>query len=101
MPIFTDNAKIAAVNTDKGIVALGVALSLEVAFEDFGLRLEFLDANPDVEFSRETFLTWLNTEETEESDEDTTDWTEGYEDWREEEYEAYHDYNYVGSHHHY
>ena len=105
MPIFTNNAKIAAKSIDTGIVAMGIALSLEVAFDDFGLRLEFLDANPDVEFTRESFFEWLNKEETEESDEDTADWENGYEEWREEEYEAeadwQNDYNSHASHHHY
>ena len=55
MPMFTNNAKVAAVSIDKGLVALGVAISFEAAYN-------LMNEEYDLQGSREEYVAWVADE---------------------------------------
>ena len=79
MPMFTNNTKIAAKQIDTGLVALGVALTLEAAYEDSQWGDTPFDG------SRMDYVESLREEDS------NDDWTDGYDEYRAEMYDAYHD----------
>ena len=96
MPMFTNNSKIAAKQIDNGLVQLGVAITLEAAYEDSQWGDDPFDG------SREDYVENLRNEP--EDSDDAAESLEGYEQWREEHYESsewYNDFNNPASHYHY
>lgn len=77
MPMFTNNSRIAAKQIDTGLVQLGIALTLEAAYEDSQWGDDPFDG------SREDYVVMLQTEG-ESEDKDSSDWEEGYEEYRDE-----------------
>ena len=55
MPMFTNNVKVAAVSIDKGLVALGVAISFEAAYN-------LMNDEYDLQGSREEYVAWVADE---------------------------------------